>query len=358
MTDTSSNDPIPVTQILAQRRRLRRIVLLVIVPSIVLVAIVAIYLSGGRYVETDNAYVKAEKVPVSADISGTVRQVLVKENQAVTVGQPLFRIDSGSFQIAVARAEAKLSQVRTDLVALKASYREKQAEITLARTNSEFARKNQQRQADLVTKNFISPSKFDDAKQSADISRQQIATLEQDLKRIAETLGGSVDAPVEHHPSYLIALAELDQAHLDLTRTEIRASLAGNVGKPPKPGQYITAGNTAMALVVSGNLWVEANFTETDLTYVQPGQRVSIHIDTYPDLVWKGVVDSLSPATGAEFSVIPAQNATGNWVKIAQRVPIHIKLLSDPGLPLLRAGLSAVVEIDTQRHRRLPGFSH
>ena len=230
MTDTASSDPISVAQIPVQRRRFRRMVLLVIVPSVVVLVIVAVYLSGGRYVETDNAYVKAKKVPVSADVSGTVREVLVKENQAVAAGQPLFRIDPGSFQIAVARAEAKLSQVRTDLAALKASYHEKQAEIALAQTNYTFAKKNQQRQADLVAKNFISPSKFDDAKQSADLANQQIATLEQDLKRIAETLGGSADAPIERHSGYLTALAELDQARLDLTRTEVRASLAGNVG--------------------------------------------------------------------------------------------------------------------------------
>jgi membrane fusion protein (multidrug efflux system) len=137
----------------------------------------------------------------------------------------------------------------------------------------------------------------------------------------------------------------------------VRASLPGTVSKPPKVGQYITAGSTAMALVVSGNLWIEANFPETDLTYVHPGQPVAIRVDTYPDAAWKGVVESLSPATGAEFSLIPAQNATGNWVKIAQRVPLRIKLDAASGMPQLRAGLSAVVEIDTGHRRRLLGLS-
>ena len=137
----------------------------------------------------------------------------------------------------------------------------------------------------------------------------------------------------------------------------MRASLAGTVSRPPKPGQYIARGATAMALVVSGNLWVEANFTETDLTYVHPGQSVVIHVDTFPDVTWHGVVDSLSPATGAEFSVIPAQNASGNWVKIAQRVPVRIHLDEAAGLPPLRAGLSADVRIDTGHRRRVFGFA-
>ncbi|HET7832251.1 MAG TPA: HlyD family secretion protein [Gallionella sp.] len=338
-------------------KKKKRLILLVVVPLIAGLISLIVYLTGGRYVETDNAYVKAEKVPISADVSGTVKEVLVQENQPVTAGQVLFRIDPLLFQVAIAKAEAKLAQVRTDLAALKASYREKQAQIALAKTRHAFALKDQQRQADLVAKNFISASRFDDAKQSADIAAQQIAALEQDLKRIAESLGGSADTPFENHPGYRVALAELEQARIDLAHVEVHASQAGIVSKPPKQGQYLAAGNTAMALVVSGNLWIEANFTETDLTYVHPGQPVAIRVDTFPDAAWRGVVDSLSPATSAEFSVIPAQNATGNWVKIAQRVPVRIKLDGAQDMQKLRAGLSSVVEIDTGHRRRVLGFS-
>lgn len=339
------------------RRRLLRFVLLLVVPLIAALICAAVYLKGGRYVETDNAYVKADKVPVSAEVAGMIQEVLVTENQTVAAGQPLFRLDPAPFQVAVARAEAKLAQVRTDMAALRASYREKQAEIALAQTRHAFALKEQRRQADLVARNFISASRFDDARQNTDLAGQQTVALEQDLRRIAESLGGSVDTPVEQHPAYRAAQAELAQARLDLARVEVRASLPGTVSKPPKPGQYLAAGNTAMALVVNGNLWIEANFTETDLTYVQPGQAVSIRIDTYPDRTWQGSVDSLSPATGAEFSLIPAQNATGNWVKIAQRVPVHIRLDAAADMPTLRAGLSAQVEIDTGHRRRLLGGS-
>lgn len=358
MSDVSTgNMPAPRFKDSPSSRRLKRLVLLVIIPLIAVSGVALAYLKGGRYVETDNAYVKADKIAVSADVSGTIKEVLVQENQKVAAGQPLFRIDTASFQVAVDKAEAALSQVRTDLAALKATYRGKQAEITLAKTKYVFARKELGRQADLVKKHFVSASKFDDAAQSAELARQQITALELDLKRIAQMLGGSVNSPIERHPSYRAALAELEQAKLNLEHTLVRASLPGTVSNPPKPGQYIAAGGMAMALVVGGKLWIEANFTETDLTYVRPGQPATVKVDTYPNVVWKGSVASLSPATGAEFSVIPAQNATGNWVKIAQRVPVRIKLEITPDMPQLRAGLSSEVEIDTHHHRRFLGFS-
>ncbi|MFH1869343.1 MAG: HlyD family secretion protein [Pseudomonadota bacterium] len=358
MADAVTNTQSPTIGLPHLRtRRVKRLLLLVVIPAVAVLVGATLYLRGGRYVETDNAYIKADKVPVSAEVSGAIKDVLVSENQTVAANQPLFRLDPAPFEVAVAKAEAKLAQVKTDLSALRASYREKQAEIALARSKYAFALKDQRRQSDLVAKNFISASRFDDAKQGSDLAGLQIGALEQDLKRIAETLGGSVDAPADRHPSYRAALAELEQAKLDLARVEVRASLPGTVSKPPKPGQYVTTGSMAMALVVSGNLWVEANFPETDLTYVRPGQPVTIHIDTYPDAAWKGEVDSLSPATGAEFSVIPAQNATGNWVKIAQRVPVRIKLEVAQGMPQLRAGLSTIVEIDTGHRRRILGVS-
>ena len=331
--------------------------LLVAIPVIAAIGVGVAYLKGGRYVQTDNAYVKAEKVAISADVSGRVHEVFVQENQPVMAGQPLFRLDPEPFQVAIAKAEARLAQVRTDFAALKASYRAKQAEITLATTKHAFAKRDQQRQADLVAKNFISAARFEESQQTTDLAIQQISALEQDLHRIAETLGGSVDAPVERHPTYRSALAELNKVKLDLAHTEVRASLPGNVNKPPRLGQFVTAGTMAMALVVSGNLWIEANFTETELTYMHPGQPAVIRIDTYPGVTWNGTVDSLSPATSAEFSVLPAQNATGNWVKITQRVPVRIKLDAGPNAPQLRAGLSAVVEIDTGHRRRLFGFA-
>jgi membrane fusion protein, multidrug efflux system len=338
-------------------RKTKRLVLLFLVPAIVVLTALGLYLTGGRYVETDNAYVKARKVPVSAEVAGMVKAVMVEENQTVVAGQPLFKLDPAPYTVAVAKAEAKLAQAQTDFQALKASYREKQAEISLARTRYAFAKSDKHRQTALGAKAFVSASALDTARQNAELAEQQIVTLEQDLKRIAETLGGSADSPVESYPGYLVAMAALRQARLDLSRATVRASLPGTVTLPPNPGEYVTAGKTVMALVARGDLWIEANFPETDLTYVKTGQPVSVSIDTYPDTTWKGEVESLSPATGAEFSIIPAQNATGNWVKITQRVPVRVHLEERAGLPPLRAGLSATVEIDTGHRRHLLGLS-
>lgn len=349
----ASNDETSV----APRNRRIRLILLVAVPLIVVLGVTVIYISGGRFVSTENAYVKADIVPIGASVSGTVLQVPVRQNQFVHAGDVLVELDETAFQLAVTRAEAKLAQVRTELVALKAGYREKQAEAELARTQHAFALKEQQRQANLLKQRLVAPSDYDDAKRRTDLAALQVTATEQDLEQIAESLGGDANAPVEQHPNYREALAALEQARLDLRHATLRAPLDGVVSHVPEPGQYIVTGTAAMTLVASGRSWVIANFTETDLTHVHPGQTVTVEVDMYPGATWHGVVESMSPATEAEFSVIPAQNASGNWVKVTQRVPVRIRLQDTSGLPQLRAGLSAVVEIDTEHHRRLLGFS-
>ncbi len=341
----------------AANRRRTRLLLLVVVPALVLLGAGAIYLQGGRYVETDNAYVKADKVPISTEVLGRVAKVFVDENQQVKAGQPLFELDPESFRVAVAKAEAELAKVRTDLVALQTSYRGQQAEIAVARTRHAYAGKEEHRQADLVTRHFTSTANYDDARQLTIQTAQQQVALEEGLKKIEASLSGDVNLPVERQPAYREAAAGLAKARLDLARTTVYAPANGVASQLPKPGQYMIAGMTAMMLVETDTPWVEANFTETELTHVQPGQRVDISVDTYPDAHWTGVVESLSPATGSEFSVIPAQNATGNWVKIAQRVAVRIKLDTGADLPTLRAGLSAIAEIDTGHQRSLPGWS-
>ncbi|OZG70578.1 hemolysin D [Hahella sp. CCB-MM4] len=346
-----------MSEVEADRSSHKRVILLVVVPLIVAVASVVFYLLGGRYVETDNAYVKADKVSVSSDVSGMVQIVMVRENQVVNVGEPLLQLDPATFELAVKKAEARLAQVKTDLLALKASYREKLAEVDLAKTRFDFAKKEQKRQEDLIAKHYVSASQLENAQQTSQLALQQLNASKQDLGRIIESLGGDLDAPVESHPSYLVALSELDQARLNLEKSVVRAPIGGRVSKIPQPGQYVSAGSSIMALVASAEPWIEANFIETDLTHVRPGQTVAVRVDTYPDRSWEGIVESLSPATGAEFSVLPAQNATGNWVKVAQRVPVRIKLIDDGAMAQLLAGLSAVVEIDTGYRRQLLGVS-
>ncbi len=385
------DEPVPPA-----RRRALRWVLLVVVPLLVALVGALMWLHGGRFVETDNAFVQADKVPVSAEVSGAVTEVLVPENAPVEAGQLLFRVDPVPFRVAVARAEAGLGQARTDLQALRASYRQSRAQITLAQTRLEFARREQARQADLAAHHFVSASHLDDARRDVDLASQELQAQEEDARRIAAALGGGLDVPLESHPSWRAASAQLEQARLDLARTEVRASIEGTVSHLPKPGQYVRAGATAAALVADRRPWVEANFPEKDLTWVRPGQPVEIRIDTWPGQVWQGVVDSLSPATGSEFSILPAQNASGNWVKVAQRVAVRIHLVEDTpegvatraGEPdartekgpaggsgdgsggastaepsagsttfPLRAGLSAIVRIDTGHRRRLLGLS-
>lgn len=332
----------------------KRFVLLVIIPILVLSAIMIMYLMSGRYVETDNAYVKADKIPISSQVSGIIQETLVQENQHVVKNQLLYRLDPTPFKVAVAKAESKLAQVRIDILGLKASYYEKQAEIVLARTKFDFSLRNKKRQTDLAAKQFASLSSLDEAKESAEIAAQQIVTVERDLQRLAESLAGGIDEPVEKHPSYLVAKSELDQAQLDLAHTEIRAPNTGTINAPPKPGQYIATGAITMTLVTNNHPWVEANFPEKELTHVHAGQEVVLSIDLYPGISWKGIVESISPATGSEFSIIPAQNATGNWVKVAQRVAVRIKLLPTTDNQKLRSGLSAWVKIDTKKKNNAP----
>ncbi|MFQ2092749.1 HlyD family secretion protein [Aeromonas taiwanensis] len=263
MTHDSPSSPRP-----AANRRRTRLLLLVVVPALVLLGAGAIYLQGGRYVETDNAYVKADKVPISTEVLGRVAKVFVDENQQVKAGQPLFELDPESFRVAVTKAEAELAKVRTDLVALQTSYRGQQAEIAVARTRHAYAVKEEHRQADLVAKHFTSTANYDDARQLTIQTAQQQVALEEGLKKIEASLSGDVNLPVEQQPAYREAAAGLAKTRLDLARTTVYAPANGVASQLPKPGQYMIAGMTAMMLVETDTPWVEANFTETELTHV------------------------------------------------------------------------------------------
>ena len=336
----------------AEQIKSKRFILLIIIPSLFILIITILYLISGRYVETDNAYVKADKVPISSQVSGIIKEIMVHENQTVTRNQLLFRLDPKPFKLALAKAQSQLAQARIDILALKSSYREKQAEIAVARTKYNFSLRNKQRQTDLAAKHFTSVSSLDDAQEGAELAAQQLVTAGHDLQRLADSLAGGLDEPVENHPSYLVAKAQLEQAQLDLSHTEISAPMSGSINSPPKPGQYITAGTMTMTLIANEHPWVEANFTEKELTNIRPGQSVTATMDLYPGKKWKGIVESLSPATGSEFSIIPAQNATGNWVKIAQRIAVRIRLIPEAGSPPLRAGLSSWVKVDTESPKK------
>lgn len=352
----SEQENIPSVPKQVEKRTTRR-VLLIALPLVVILASVFVYMKGGRYVETDNAYVQSDITTINAEVSGAIQTIAVKENEKVAKGQLLFSIDATPFKVAEAKAQAQLQQVRLNILEQKAAYEEKKAEINQAENEFAFNQREEKRQANLLKQKFISDTQFDQAKQAAEVSELKVATLKKDLFRLKEALGGDPSAPLEDHPSYQAAQAALDEARINLGHVNVRAPASGVVAKVPNSGEYVTAGSTSMVLVSDEQQWIAANFTEKDLTYVQPGQEVEIEVDAYPGVSLHGKVESISPATGSEFSVIPAENATGNWVKIAQRLSVKILVDADQDTPVLRTGFSSIVTIDTEHKRRLFGLA-
>jgi len=327
--------------------------LLIAGPLAVLVVGGAFYLTGGRVVETDNAYVKADKVALVPEVKGRIVAIDVKENQAVVPGEELFRIDDAQYRIALAKAEAQLSEARDTIAGLKASYRQKVGELALAKANGALAVKDFNRKSQLIKTHTVSASALDTAQNELSVTQQRVHVAEQELAQIVAKLQGNPEIAVEAHALYREAEAARDQARLDLDHTHVRAPFAGIVSQVPKLGTWVDADSAVAALVSNSKIWIDANFKETDLTHVRPGQPVTIAVDTYPDHTWTGTVDSISQASGAEFSVIPAQNTTGNWVKVVQRIPVRIAIKDDAAAPPLRAGMSTIVEIDTGYTRPL-----
>ncbi len=340
-------------QIRHRRSQRLRLPLLVLAPVVVVVGSLYFYLAGGRYVSTDNAYIRADMMPVSTDVSGMVKSIEVTDNQHVEAGQVLFRLDDAPFRFALENAKAQLALKRTEVEALKANWREKQQELRLAQINIDFALRDQKRKAELFGQHVIPQAQMDQAQQTLDAATQQLQTVQQQAAGIVANLGGTADIPTDQHPRVLAAQAQLDDAQRNLDRTVVKAPGAGIVTQVPslQPGMYLSKATPALSVVAADHPWVEAEPKETQLTYVKPGQAVTITVDTYPDVKWTGKVESISPASGAEFALLPAQNTSGNWVKVVQRIPVRIAVTVDPTKPVLRAGMSAEIEIDTGHKR-------
>ncbi|HLJ18726.1 MAG TPA: HlyD family secretion protein [Stellaceae bacterium] len=336
-------------------RRGVRFFLLVLGPAAVLAGAAYYYVTGGRYVSTEDAYVEADKVQISSDVPGRVVEVDVADHQTVGKGALLFRIDDEPYKIALARAEAQLVNARNNIEAMKATYRQKQAQLQQAKDSLDFYKRELDRQQKLVNNSFVSVSQFDQARHNYDGAHAQVSAVEQDLAQTLANLGGNPDIKVDDHPMVRQAMAQRDQAALDLSHTRIVAPEDGITAKVDlRPGQYMQAGQAAFPLVEMHRLYIEANVKETDLTHLKAGQEATVEVDGYPGRQWRAVVTSLSPGTGSEFSILPPQNATGNWVKVVQRVPVRLVLVPGEETDGLRSGMSVSVDIDTHHQNPLP----
>ena len=332
----------------ATRRRLR-VVLFLLLPLALIIALIA-YATGGGTISTDDAYVEANTVGVSSDVAGIVGQVYVKENQHVTSGQVLYTLRDLQYRYALDRANAQLDATRDSLIAMQASYRTMQAKIAQAKYDLGYSQVQFKRAQNLARVQIVSKTGYDTAHRNLSSAQQGLASLDEQLAGIAANLNGHPAGPVEQYPQYLSALAARNEAARQLAHTVVRAPFDGIVTSVPsiQPGRYLAASITAFYLVDTGHLWVHADPKETQLTYVRPGQSAIVEVDTYPGQKWHGTVESISPAAAQQFSLLPAENTSGNWVKVVQRIPIRVSVdTSDRNLPPLRAGMSVEVSIHT-----------
>jgi membrane fusion protein (multidrug efflux system) len=359
---TVTSPPAPdttATPVKVRRRRgLMRPLLFLLLP-VALVGGYYSYINGGQVMSTDNAYVGADMVGVTTDVSGIVDRIDVHENQTVKAGQELFRLQQDSFRIALEGAEAQLGVERNRILNLKASYRQSLATITQAEADLPYYRTEFDRQQQLVKSSAATRADFDEAKHNLDAAAQKVAVARAQAATTLAQLGGTDDQPVEQNPLYLQAKAAVDNARRELDHTIVKAPFDGVVTNVSalQVGSYLTAAAQAFSLVATDHLWIAASPKETELTYVKPGQPVTISVDSYPGVVWHGKVASISPASGSSFSLLPAQNTTGNWVKVVQRIPMRVSIDDPAGKPPLRVGMSTVVDVDTGHIRGLPDFA-
>ena len=334
--------------------RLIRALLLIVVPCLAVAAAGAVWLWGGRYVTTENAYVKADIARVSAEVTGRIGRVLVKDHAVVKKGDVLIVLEDEPFRIAVAKAKAEVETTRHTVATLIASWHEAKSELKEAEGRIAYQEAQLTRNKQLAARKIVSASKLDEAEDNMRQAKNRAIVMKSKVQRMLAQLGGKVDLKVDDHPSVREKIAVLDEAQLNLRRTTIKAPVDGRaVNVKLQPGEYVEPDKPLFALVVDSRPWVEANFKETELTHVRETMKATVVLDIYPDIEWEAEVISISPATGAEFALLPPQNASGNWVKVVQRLPVKLRLKRRPGEPVLRAGMTATVSVDTKRQRKL-----
>jgi membrane fusion protein, multidrug efflux system len=337
------------------RERLRRPLMLV-VPILVAAFGAAYYIAEEPYVSTDDAFVRAAKVTINARVAGQAVEIAVHDNQPVRQGQVLFRIDPQPYQIAVDLAEARLRSARIQIDSLKATYRQQQAELQSAKESAAYDGREYDRKKALVVNDFTPREVYDRTETDLKVARQHVASIEQQIANTVAVLDGDPDIEVDRHPTVRAAKAELDRARLDLSYATVTAPEDGIVTRVDdlQVGNFVNAGATVFSLLSSRRIWIEANFRETGLTYMRPGQEATIDVDAYPNRAFQAHIVSMSPGTGSDFAVLPPENATGNWVKVVQRLPVRLELdRVDPNRPLF-SGISVTARVDTGYRRAWP----
>ena len=332
-----------------------RTVLLVLVPLAAAAIGIYIYAESGRHVTTENAYIKSNIIAISSDVSGRVEWIGVEDSTLVRKGQILFRLDQQPFKIALARSEAELDLVRTQVEHLRTDYHEAVAQVAAEEERVKFLTRQLSRQKKLKDRKLASEQAYDVAAHDLSLAKRRTRVLRQRVQRTLQSLDGNPDMQVEEHARFLRARAEREQAAIALADTSIEAPVDGIVSNMKlQAGEYVETGEAVFTIIEHGKVWVEANLKETQLTHVLEGQSASITVDAYPGVEWPATVDAIAPATGAEFSVLPPQNATGNWVKVVQRIPVLLDVEQPPTGNPLRAGMTVTVAIDTERERTMP----
>jgi membrane fusion protein, multidrug efflux system len=330
-------------------RRFGKLLLMLSVPAILIGGATWYYIINDHFVSTDNAYVQQDKVSVSSEVGGRIVAVGVKENQHVNAGDLLFRIEPEPFRIAMAQADATIAAAQVKVVGMETAYQTTGVDITSAREDVRFFESEYRRQAELMRRGFTTRARLDAAQHALSDAHSKVAVAEAEATNARAALATAPTAPGVN-PGVLAAQVQKRKAAYDLTKTDVRAPVSGTISQADRllVGQMMTQSLPAVSIVVSDQSWIGANFKETDLKKMRVGQPAELWFDAYPDMKLPGHVASIGAGTGSEFSVLPAQNANGNWVKVTQRVPVRIAIDGKPTRPLI-AGLSTHVRIDTDK---------
>ena len=329
--------------------------LLILVPALIVLGGAWYWLSSGGSESTENANYQMARIPVATQISGRVTKVFVSENERVKKGAPLFELDKKPYELALAKAEAGLATAKLQVEQLRAAYKAAVADEKQAADNADYEKKQLVRQESLTASGTTSRTSLDAQRTKTQAAIDTLAAAQQKVASAKVALNGDPEIAVEDHPSVKAAIAAVNDAKYNLSQTEIFAPADGIIYQAAsfKPGEMVSAGASVFTLVDTSDVWVIANFKETEITHMAAGQSAKVTFDAFPGRKYDATVEAVGAGTGAEFSILPAQNATGNWVKVTQRVPVRLRLAPGSNLDGLRAGLSASVTVDTNARSNL-----